>query len=92
MNDRSDTVAAVDWDPDTYVRDATASLESAQTTDAVEQAAVEWLGRNSPLKLKLREVRDRETGMQLNAIRDAYKRRFNQESVLLIEAPVCGAF
>jgi hypothetical protein len=29
---------------------------------------------------------------KLNAIRDAYKRRFNQESVLLVESPVCAAF
>jgi hypothetical protein len=29
---------------------------------------------------------------KLNAIRDAYKRRFNQESVLLVEAPVCAGF
>lgn len=29
---------------------------------------------------------------KLNAIRDAYKRRFNQESVLLAEQPVCAAF
>jgi len=29
---------------------------------------------------------------KLNAIRDAYKRRFNQESVLLVETPVCGGF
>ena len=58
------------WDPDTYVRDATAALECAQTSDDVEQAAVEWLGRSSPLKLKLREVRDRETGIRLNAIRE----------------------
>jgi hypothetical protein len=28
----------------------------------------------------------------LNAIRDAYKRRFIQESVLLAESPVCSAF
>ena len=28
----------------------------------------------------------------LNAIRDAYKRRFIQESVLLAELPVCSAF
>ena len=30
--------------------------------------------------------------IKLNAIRDAYKRRFNQESVLLVEFPVCAAF
>ena len=29
---------------------------------------------------------------KLNAIRDAFKRRFNQESVLLVESPVCAAF
>ena len=29
---------------------------------------------------------------KLNAIRDAYKRRFNQESVLLAESPICAAF
>jgi hypothetical protein len=30
--------------------------------------------------------------MKLNAIRDAYKRRFNQESVLLAEFPICAGF
>jgi phenylalanyl-tRNA synthetase alpha chain len=70
MDERSDTVAAVDWDPDTYVRDATAALELARTSDEVEQAAVTFLGRSSALKLKLRDVRDRETGMRLNAIRE----------------------
>jgi hypothetical protein len=29
---------------------------------------------------------------RLNAIRDAYRRRFVQESVLLLEAPVCAGF
>ena len=31
---------------------------------------VEYLGRKSALKLALREVRDRETGMTLNAARE----------------------
>jgi hypothetical protein len=30
--------------------------------------------------------------VKLNAIRDAYKRRFDQESVLLVESPVCTEF
>jgi len=30
--------------------------------------------------------------MKLNAIRDAYKRRFNQESVLLTNFPICAVF
>lgn len=29
---------------------------------------------------------------KLNAIRDAYKRRFDQELVLLVELPVCASF
>ena len=29
---------------------------------------------------------------KLNAIRDAYKRRFMQESVLLTESPICAGF
>jgi phenylalanyl-tRNA synthetase alpha chain len=86
MNDHSDTVAAVDWDPDTYVRDATAALDRAQTTDQVEQAAVDWLGRHSPLKLKLREVRDRETGMRLNAIRQQIEQALEARRAAVGEA------
>jgi phenylalanyl-tRNA synthetase alpha chain len=32
--------------------------------------SVTWLGRHSTLKLKLREVRDRDTGIRLNALRE----------------------
>jgi phenylalanyl-tRNA synthetase alpha chain len=65
-----DRLAAVDWDPDTYARDAQAALDRATTSDEVEQVAVTWLGRKSTLKLALREVRDRETGIRLNAVRE----------------------
>jgi hypothetical protein len=30
--------------------------------------------------------------VKLNAIRDAYRRRFNQESVLLVESLICAGF
>ena len=69
MTDQGDTVAAMDWE--TYEGDARAALEGASTADAVERVSVSFLGRSSPLKLALREVRDRETGMRLNAIREA---------------------
>jgi phenylalanyl-tRNA synthetase alpha chain len=46
-------------------------LEGASTSEEVESVSVSFLGRSSPLKLALREVRDRETGMRLNAIREA---------------------
>jgi phenylalanyl-tRNA synthetase alpha chain len=51
-------------------RNALAALAAAETPDAVELVRVEYLGRKSELKLALREVRDRETGMTLNAVRE----------------------
>ena len=49
---------------------ALAAVAAASSTDAIEAARVEYLGRKSELKLALREVRDRETGMTLNAARE----------------------
>jgi len=57
----------VDWD--SYAREAEAAFAAA-ATDQLEDANVRYLGRKSPLKLALREVRDRETGMLLNAVRE----------------------
>jgi phenylalanyl-tRNA synthetase alpha chain len=61
-------VAAVD--AAALERDALAAVAAAETTDDVEQARVEYLGRKSALKLALRDVRDRETGMALNTLRE----------------------
>jgi phenylalanyl-tRNA synthetase alpha chain len=67
-----DTVGRLlDWDPDTYEQAALQALNGASTSDEVESVSVAYLGRSSPLKLHLREVRDRETGSRLNAIREA---------------------
>ena len=49
---------------------ALAAVAAASTTDEIEAVRVEYLGRKSELKLALREVRDRETGMTLNAVRE----------------------
>lgn len=49
---------------------ALAAVAAASSTDDVEAVRVEYLGRKSALKLALREVRDRETGMTLNATRE----------------------
>ncbi len=49
---------------------ALAAVAAASSTDAIEAVRVEYLGRKSELKLALREVRDRETGMRLNAARE----------------------
>ena len=62
------TVAAVD--PQAVESEALSTVAAAETVDDVEAARVEYLGRKSALKLALREVRDRETGMTLNALRE----------------------
>ena len=51
-------------------QEAVAAVEAASTADQIEQVRVEFLGRKSELKLALREVRDRESGMALNALRE----------------------
>ena len=62
------TVAAVD--AEALEREALAAATAADSPDAIERVRVEYLGRKSALKLALREVRDRETGMALNALRE----------------------
>ena len=62
------TVAAVDAQE--VESEALSAVAAAETVDEIEQARVEYLGRKSALKLALREVRDRETGMTLNALRE----------------------
>ena len=57
-------------DAQTLEKDALAALEAAASVGEVEQVRVEFLGRKSELKLALRDVRDRESGMALNALRE----------------------
>jgi phenylalanyl-tRNA synthetase alpha chain len=61
----------MEWDPETYERDALAALKGASTSEEVESVSVSYLGRRSHLKQALRDVRDRDTGIRLNAIRSA---------------------
>src|SRR5258708_33307930 len=61
----------MEWDSETYKRDALEALKGASTSEEVESVSVSYLGRKSELKQALREVRDRETGMRLNAVREA---------------------
>jgi phenylalanyl-tRNA synthetase alpha chain len=58
-------------DPQALETEALSAIEAAATVDEVEEARVRYLGRKAELKLALREVRDRETGMTLNAVRAA---------------------
>ncbi len=61
-------VAAVD--AAALEQEALAAIAAAETADDLEQVRVEYLGRKSELKLALRDVRDRETGMALNTLRE----------------------
>ena len=51
--------------------EARTAILAAADAGALEELRVRYLGRKSELKLALREVRDRETGMALNAARAA---------------------
>jgi phenylalanyl-tRNA synthetase alpha chain len=51
--------------------EALSAIESSRTLGELDDARVCYLGRKSPLKRALRDVRDRETGMALNAVREA---------------------
>lgn len=58
-------------DAETYRQDALTAVERAENATELDEARVRYLGRKSELKQALREVRDRETGMALNAAREA---------------------
>src|SRR5262245_28497353 len=51
--------------------EALEAVGAASSVEEIERVRVEYLGRRSALKLALRDVRDRETGMALNAARVA---------------------
>jgi phenylalanyl-tRNA synthetase alpha chain len=51
-------------------REGLAASAAAASTAEIETVRVEFLGRKSAIKQALREVRDRETGMALNAVRE----------------------
>jgi phenylalanyl-tRNA synthetase alpha chain len=58
-------------DAEAYTNDALSAVERASSAAELDEARVRYLGRKSELKQALREVRDRETGMALNAAREA---------------------
>jgi hypothetical protein len=57
-------------DAEALQREALSAIEAASTPGELEELRVSYLGRSSDLKLALREVRDRETGMLLNGVRE----------------------
>lgn len=63
--------------------EARTAITAAQDRDGLDELRVRYLGRKSPLKLALREVRDRETGMALNAARAAIEEALSEREAAL---------
>jgi phenylalanyl-tRNA synthetase alpha chain len=69
--------------------DATALENEARTSiatasaDELDELRIKYLGRKSALKLALREVRDRETGMALNSARTAIEEALAERAAAL---------
>jgi phenylalanyl-tRNA synthetase alpha chain len=75
------TVAAVDWEA--YEREASAAVGAASSPAELDDARVRYLGRKSELAQALRGVRDRETGMLLNGIRERLESAVAEREQLL---------
>jgi phenylalanyl-tRNA synthetase alpha chain len=67
-SEKPTTVAGVD--AEALEREALVAIADARTRQELDEARVRFLGRRSELKLALRQVRDREQGMTLNALRE----------------------
>jgi phenylalanyl-tRNA synthetase alpha chain len=70
-------------DAEAYRREALAAVEGATSAPELDDARVRYLGRRSELKQALREVRDRETGMALNAAREAIEQAVDERQAAL---------
>ena len=81
MAKRSVTVAAVDVEA--LEREAQGAVAAASTRAALEDARVRYLGRKSELKQALRGVRDRDSGMALNAVRERLEAAFDAREAQL---------
>jgi phenylalanyl-tRNA synthetase alpha chain len=79
----------VDWE--TYAAEAEAAFGAASSSDELDAAGIRYLGRKGPLKLALREVRDRKTGMTLNALRERLETALEQRRTELERAERAGA-
>ena len=73
-------------DAEALAKEALSAVSGSSTTEELDDARVKYLGRKSELKRALREVRDRETGMALNAARERI-----EEAVASRQAELEGA-
>jgi phenylalanyl-tRNA synthetase alpha chain len=74
----------MDWEA--YAEEGEQASAAALTRDELTEASIRYIGRRSPLRLALREVRDREAGMRLNAVRERLEQAFAQREAELQRA------
>jgi phenylalanyl-tRNA synthetase alpha chain len=70
----SDIGSEIDWEA--HEAEAAGAIAAAATTDEIEDVRVRFLGRKSAVAQALRGVRDRESGMTLNAARERLESAF----------------
>ena len=70
-------------DAERLENEALSAIFGASTLAELDDARVRYLGRKSDLKLALREVRDRETGERLNALRQQLEAAVEERSTAL---------
>jgi phenylalanyl-tRNA synthetase alpha chain len=75
-------------DAEALKTEALTAIRGASSPEALDEARVRFLGRKSELKQALREVRDRETGMVLNAVREEIEAALTARSTSLERALV----
>src|SRR5919106_165474 len=73
-------------DAQAYAAEALAAIEAAAAPDELDEARVRYLGRKSELKQALRGVRDRETGVALNAARERIEQAVEAREAELVAA------
>jgi len=73
-------------DPKTLEIEANSAIAAASTSAELEAARVRFLGRNAELPQALRQVRDRETGQTLNALRTRLEQAFQERGAELERA------
>jgi phenylalanyl-tRNA synthetase alpha chain len=66
--------------------EAASAISSSSTLEELDGARVRFLGRKSELKQALRDVRDRDTGMTLNAVREQLEHAVEQRRSALERA------
>ena len=84
MTDNEVTVAAVNWEA--YEREASAAVGNAGSPPELDDARVRYLGRKSELAQALRGVRDRESGILLNGIRERLESAVGERERILEDA------